>query len=216
MVQLEHKGKDMVMGRSISASFHYHFDVVYLLTTNRTERAINECKRVGIEPIICQSVLHSDKIMSFNMSMISILKNFIESEFDTCLILEDDVMFQNESTAFLGGWDMVYLGGNYLPHGENKTPKYVDENTRQIFNAWTTHAVGYTHKAARWIVDNYDFSVIFDDWLNNNIRWFKVHATVPMVAVQQPGESSIWERAVDYSDIFARSNEYLTHITHKE
>jgi hypothetical protein len=216
MAQLEHKGKDMIMGRSVSASFHYHFDVVYLLTTTRTERAINECKRVGIEPVVCSSIPHSDKIISFNMSMISILKMFTESEFDTCLILEDDVQFQNESTAFLGGWDMVYLGGNYLPAGDNTAPQYVDGNTRRIFNAWTTHAVGYTQKAAQWIVANYDLSGIFDDWLNQNIHRFKVYATVPMTAVQQPGESSLWERAVDYTDIFDRSNDYLTQISHNK
>jgi hypothetical protein len=217
MVQLEPNiSNDNDKGADISASLHYHFDVVYLLTTNRTERAVNECKRIGILPVVCVSEIHTDKIISFNMSMISILRKFIQSGLGRCLILEDDVIFQNEDTTFCSGWDMVYLGGNYLPAGDNTAPEYVDENTRRIYNAWTTHAVGYTQKAAQWIVANYDLSGIYDDWLNQNIYRFKVYATVPMVAIQEPGESSLWERAVDYTDIFTRSNDYLTQISHNK
>jgi hypothetical protein len=216
MAQLEHKGKDMIMGRSVSASFHYHFDVVYLLTHSRKERAVNECKRVGIEPVVCPSIKHEDKFVSATMSMISIFKMFTESEFDTCLILEDDVKFKNESTAFLGGWDMVYLGGNYLPDGEIITPEYVDENTRRIYNAWTAHAIGYTQKAVKWVLDNYDSSKYLDTWLNHNMKALKVYATVPMIAVQEPGYSGLWEREVNYTDIFDRSNDYLTQISHNK
>jgi hypothetical protein len=199
-------------GADISASLHYHFDVVYLLTTNRTERAVNECKRIGILPVVCVSEIHSDKIISFNMSMISILRKFIQSGLGRCLIVEDDVIFQNEDTTFCSGWDMVYLGGNYLPAGDNTAPQYVDENTRRIYNAWTTHAVGYKAHVARWIVDNYDTGIMYDCWLDKQLHKFNTMAVVPMIAEQLPSYSTIWQRDVDYSDTFKAGNEFLQSI----
>ena len=188
------------------------FERIYLLTTMRTQRAMDECARVGIVPEICFSRVDESPHRSFCLSMLDILQTFVDSGADSCLILEDDVIFKDVSVEFDDKWDIIYLGGNFRPYPDFRPPEYLTKTTRRIFNAWTTHAVGYKAHVARWIVDNYTGAEMYDTWLDMNLHKFNAVAVVPMVAEQLPSYSSIWQREVDYSDTFKAGNDYLLNI----
>ena len=192
--------------------FLSQFEKVYLLTTMRTQRALDECKRVGIVPYIHFSKIDESPHRSFCLSMLSILQEFVDSGADSCLILEDDVIFKDVSVEFDDVWDIIYLGGNFKPYPDFRMPEYESKTLRRIYNAWTTHAVGYKAHVARWIVDNYDASEMFDCWLDKQLHKFNTMAVVPMIAEQLPSYSTIWQRDVDYSDTFKAGNDFLQSI----
>ena len=188
------------------------FERIYLLTTMRTQRALDECERVGIVPEVCFSKVDESPHRSFCLSMLDILQSFVDSGADSCLILEDDVIFKDVSVEFDDVWDIIYLGGNFKPYPDFKMPEYESPTLRRVFNAWTTHAVGYKAHVARWIVDNYDTGIMFDCWLDKQLHKFNTMAVVPMIAEQLPSYSTIWQREVDYSDTFKAGNEFLQSI----
>lgn len=192
------------------------FDSVVVLTTNRRERCEKELEKNGIEAKFFRS-LNYHPAKSFNMSMYAIMERFLLTSASTMLILEDDVMFQHmdeskevfEELDWLS-WDIIYLGGNYVRHGDSKAATYVSKHVRRIYNAWATHAIGINRAVAKFIVSDYRKVQMFDAYLDERVLpRFKVLATVPMLAVQVPDYSTIWGRDVDYMDIWERSQAFI-------
>lgn len=192
------------------------FDKVVVLTTNRRQRCERELAKYGIDAEFFQSLSYHPK-KSFNLSMKMILQRFVDSGGSSLLILEDDVLFRHEDKwkdvfdeLSKVEWDVLYLGGNYNNHGGVKQPEYVSEHLRRIYNAWTTHAVGFNQKTAQYVVANYNGVELFDAWLDSHVLGkFVTMATYPMLAVQEADYSSIWGHHVDYAGVWSGSEEFI-------
>lgn len=193
------------------------FDTITVLTTHRTEECKQELEWHNIKASYFHSLAFDDPIVSFNRSYIQILKLFVESEKDNILVLEDDVYFRGLSRMEqimqeAEGYDILYLGGNFKPYEGHKEAEPYSPNLRRIKAAWTTHAVAYNKSTAKWIIENYQLTGVYDAWLNEQLENFKTLAVVPMIAKQKPGRSSLMNQAVDYSNIFNLGDNYLMNI----
>jgi hypothetical protein len=110
---------------------------------------------------------------------------------------------------------MFYLGANAKPYHDLVPAEYYSEHLRIIKSAYCTHAVGYKRKLVQWIVDNYEYQEgqLFDTWLDINVlKGIPVYIACPMLATQKPVQSTLWNRFVNYNDIWEASNEYLKSI----
>lgn len=185
------------------------FDKVYCINlddrTDRWEECQEEFKKLkwpverfrGFAPV--------------NLAYISCIKQASEG---SSLILEDDVTFFDLShldealSALPEDWDLVSFGAN-LPlyhHRKVSNHLYVYEN------GWATHAVGYSSKMAKWMVDNFDpmGGLIYDEWMRLYVLpKFKCFIVKPMVATQRASFSDIRGRFVDYTQVFLDSQNKL-------
>lgn len=191
------------------------FDTIVVLTTSRRKRCEAELMKYGIEAEFVQSVKCEDTMMSFNLSMLGIVSDFNTSKHESILVLEDDVLFQHmdkceEVLGELADWDMLYLGGNYQNKPDVKKPDVVSEHLRRIYGAWTTHAVAYRKQTSAFVSEHYQGKSMYDAWLDEHvIPRFNVLATLPMLAVQEQGYSSLWGRKVDYSNTWEGSTKFI-------
>jgi GR25 family glycosyltransferase involved in LPS biosynthesis len=149
------------------------------------------------------------------------LKWFLETGKETLLTLEDDVAFlhfekfQQVTQELPKDWQMLYLGANAKPYAEFDPAVYYSEHLRIIKSAFCTHAVGYKRELVQEIVDTYEYKggQLYDTWLDIHIlKTRPVYIAVPMLAIQKGSRSDLWDRNVDYGDIFQASNDYLKSI----
>lgn len=193
------------------------FDTITVLTTHRTEECRQELEWHHIKASYFHSIAFENPTISFNTSYLQILKLFVETDKENILILEDDVSFRSldrmeEIMQEAEGYDILYLGGNFITHEGHKEAEPYSPNLRRVKSAWTTHAVAYNKDTAKWIIENYDLSGVYDAWLDLQLDRFKTLAVVPMLAKQKPGKSSLMGQDVDYSNIFTLSDNYLLSI----
>jgi len=192
------------------------FDQIYCLNvphrTDRWKQASDEFIRVGIKPEKFSAVPASGPHQSFNASQQAMLRKFFESGKGTCLILEDDVVFQNIGdlgnalSELPENWEILYLGANIR---EERPVKY-SGHLFHLKNAWTTHAIAYTRAAAEKIIAEFpNEHYMYDNWLGDNLRRFNAFITAPMMAVQRPGRSDIWGHDVDYEYVWEPSRKKL-------
>lgn len=190
------------------------------LTNDETEWQIAQAEflRVGLEAEKFQAVKEIGPHQSFSHSERNILLDFLHSDADTLLHLEDDVVFRDLSllpAALLQlpmDWDIVYLGANLVlwNNGEPWPERYSDHLYR-VKCAWTTHAIGYNKKCVRRILEGqppFD-TAMFDNYLSTRLPELNAFIVAPMVAYQRPRFSSIWQRFDNYDPIFEASQERL-------
>lgn len=155
---------------------------------------------------------------SFSKSLREILCQFWLSEADTLLHVEDDCVFRSldhlpQALAELPrDWDVVYLGANLICWNNGEPlPERHSEHLFRIRAAWTTHAVGFSRKGARYLLERTPglSDVMLDNWISTQLPELKAYCVAPMVAYQRPRYSSIWQRADDYTPIFEASEERL-------
>lgn len=190
--------------------------------TERYSQTVRELSRVGIADYNkFEAIPANSPYESFNRSMFRILINFLRSEGNVLLILEDDVVFIDYDNLVCSRisaalqqlpayWDILYLGANLNVEGFQK-PLYYSPNLCKIYNAWTTHAVAFTRVAAKRIVKLGPpiTDGMFDSWLSNHLKDFNTFCISPMVAMQRPGKSLIWGNNVNYDPVFIESNNIL-------
>ena len=209
------------------------FDHIQCLTQKeRKDRQFDferECAKYGIigtyyyaEPSDLEDGARFD---SFCRSQIGMLKRFLEGNGNNFLALEDDVSFNginNLSKAVYQlpmDWDLLYLGANIIGTDTFRfpQPEQIGDHLFKIYGAWTTHAVGYTRKSAELIVENYHSwkeSGMYDDWLSRVfIPNHKCYIVYPMVAVQRPVKSDLWNKHVDYTGCFEQGNRLMYEIS---
>lgn len=177
----------------------------------------NELRRVGIDNY--EIFYAKDAIgphQSFTLSQKQILTDFVNSNSNVLLALEDDVEFRNleplreaiqDINLHSTKWDILYLGGNVL------NGKVIEKrrNICRVTNVWTTHAVAYTKQAAQTLLAGFpnENEVMYDTYLGSMLRVMRAYMVAPMVAVQRPDVSEIWGNYVNYTPIFNESNKML-------
>jgi hypothetical protein len=198
------------------------FDHRVCLTTVPDEWPIGlaEFERVGLSVEKFQSIPDIGPHQSFNHSIRRILADFYHSDAKSLLHLEDDCIFRNLEhldtalSELPADWDVVYLGANLVcwNNGEPWPERYSDHLFRTKV-AWTTHAVGFSKNAAKFILEKQPgFSEsMLDNWLSLNLGELNAFVVAPMVAHQRARVSSIWGtgKIDDYTPIFEASQERL-------
>lgn len=175
-----------------------------------------EFNRVGLEVEKYQAVKEIGPHQSFSHSERNILLDFLHSDAETLLHLEDDCVFRDLSllpAALLqlpDDWDVVYLGANLVLWNNGEPwPERHSEHLFRVKCAWTTHAIAYNKKCVRRILEgqpSFD-AQMFDNWLSTRLPELNAFCVAPMVAYQRPRISSIWQRGYvdDYTPIFEAS-----------
>lgn len=194
------------------------FDIVVCLTVreryDRQQWFESQADEIGLSFEWFYAIKDDNPKISFCKSQIAMLKWFLETGKETVLCLEDDCVFRNLDVfntcvnQLPKDWFMLYLGANV------QRAKRYSPNLRRLKEALTTHAVGYTREAAETIVREYEYKdgQLFDTWLMLNIKRWPVFITYPMLAIQRPNYSDLWERDVDYLDIWDDSENYLKRL----
>lgn len=180
--------------------------------------AQTEFARVGLEVERYQAVKEIGPHQSFSHSERNILLDFLHSDAETLLHLEDDVVFRDLSmlpTALLQlppDWDIVYLGANLVLWNNGEPwPERYSEHLFRVKCAWTTHAIAYNKRCVRRVLEgqpSFD-AQMFDNYLSTRLPELNAFCVAPMVAYQRPRFSAIWQRVDDYTPIFEASDARL-------
>lgn len=177
-----------------------------------------EFSRVGLTVEKYQAVKEIGPHQSFSHSERNILLDFLYSDADTLLHLEDDCVFRNLShlpqaiSELPDDWDILYLGANLIcwNNGELNPERY-SEHLFRVKVAWTTHAIAYHKRCVRRILEgqpSFD-AAMWDNYLSTRLPELEAFIVAPMVAYQRARHSSIWDRFDDYTEIFEQSDARL-------
>jgi GR25 family glycosyltransferase involved in LPS biosynthesis len=140
------------------------------------------------------------------LTNIKILEKAIQENYETILILEDDVEFTDEVNniseyfKFLPkDWDMLYFGGNHNTHMKTLPPKIVNEKVCKLHNTYSTHCVAINKKTFTTILNRLRkcdnaLDVIYVE-LQSTLN---VYSFYPMIATQRVSFSDIENKITDY------------------
>jgi hypothetical protein len=180
--------------------------------------AQSEFSRVGLEVEKCDAVKEIGPHQSFSHSERNILLDFLFSEDNRLLHLEDDVVFRDLShlpaaiSELPDDWDILYLGANLVCWNNNEpSPERYSEHLFRVRAAWTTHAIAYHKRCVRRILEgqpSFD-AQMWDNYLSTRLPELNAYCVAPMVARQRPRHSSIWNRFDNYDPIFEASEARL-------
>jgi GR25 family glycosyltransferase involved in LPS biosynthesis len=199
--------------------FYYCLDTD--TSTGRWEKCVEEFLKVGINYV--ERILNSEsdnRYLSFNHAHYNTIKKGYETGEPFC-IFENDVVFDKnwkvleEALPQLPeNWDLFYLGANII--GMDTTvwqmPMPVSTNIARLFNCWMTHAIFYSNKMARWVLDNFkpDEFPVYDEWLRMNaMPEREVYIINPMICYQRPGYSVVSRQLTDYSGAHRQGNDWM-------
>ena len=176
-----------------------------------------ELHRVGITDYIrFEAVEDIGAHESFNRSVNYILRMFELSGAERLLLIEDDVLFvgtdhvEEAISELPEDWDILYFGANLQETGFAPPVRHSKRLCR-VFNAWTTHCIGFNKKVVKRLLnDQPGYSErMFDNWLSSQLPELNAFCATPMVAIQRPDNSYIWNNYADYTNIFAKSDHIL-------
>lgn len=171
---------------------------------------IENCERIN-----CIESLEN-RYLSFNKSHYDTIKKGYETGYPFA-IFEDDIIFDQSWKHIAEGcsqlpedWDALYLGCNFC--GDWEWPVRYSTHLSMLPNAWMTHAIVYSMKGAKYVIDNFDPDTfpVFDEWLRVNMMpKGNVYLLTPMNCYQKPVYSDIWQRDADYTSVHFDGNKYL-------
>jgi hypothetical protein len=188
--------------------------------------AQEEFVRVGLDNYLEFSALPIDdkEILgphqSFSGSVRRILQDFLASDSQTLLLLEEDCIFRDLShleqaiSELPAEWDILYLGANLIcwNNGE-QWPERVSEHLFRVYAAWTTHCIAFNRKVVPYLLEHQPGLNVqmFDNYLSTQLSQLNAYCIAPMVAYQRPRISSIWQKGEidDYTELFQMSEERM-------
>jgi GR25 family glycosyltransferase involved in LPS biosynthesis len=140
------------------------------------------------------------------LTNIKILEEAIENNYNSILILEDDVEFNDQVLnmdeyfkVLPKNWDMLYFGGNHNTHMGINPPIIINEKVSKLHSTYSTHCVAINKSAFVKIYDRLKkcdnaLDVIYVE-LQNTLN---VYSFYPMIATQRVSFSDIENRVTDY------------------
>ena len=140
------------------------------------------------------------------LTNIKILEEAIENDYNSILILEDDIEFTDlvsDMDDFFKllpeDWDMLYFGGNHNQHMGIDPPKIINEKVCKLHHTFSTHCVAINRKAFTTILDRLKkcdnaLDVIYVELQ----RSLNVYSFYPMIATQRVSFSDIENKITDY------------------
>lgn len=152
----------------------------------------------------------SQKVNSSALALIltneKIFESAIKNDYETILILEDDVEFTDQVkdiSSFVEklpeNWDMIYFGGNHNTHVGYKSPEVINDKVVKLHHTFSTHCIGINKKAYQPILDrirkmDQPLDVIYSD-LQKKLN---VYSFSPAMATQRVSFSDIENKVTDY------------------
>jgi glycosyl transferase, family 25 len=140
------------------------------------------------------------------LTNVNILEKAIQENYNSILILEDDIEFTDEINniseyfKFLPeDWDMLYFGGNHNGHVGVKSPEIINQRVCKLHHTFSTHCVAINKKAFQRVLDRINkrdnaLDVIYVD-LQKELN---VYSFYPMIATQRVSFSDIENKVTDY------------------
>lgn len=162
-----------------------------------------------VERIITHAEPGDRRYISFNHAHYNAIKKGYETGEPFC-IFEDDIEFSRDwkkleeaVNQLPADWDLFYLGANITGYDNCvwQMPMKMTDNIVRLYNAWMTHAIVYSNKMAKWILENFDPETfpVYDEWLRINAMVPReVYLINPMICYQRPGFSDVSLRQVAY------------------
>lgn len=196
------------------------FQRIICLSASDSEYALAQAEfsRVGLTVEKYPAVKEIGPHQSFSHSERNILLDFLFSEDNRLLHLEDDVVFRDLGhlpqaiSELPNDWDILYLGANLICWNNGEPdPERFSEHLFRVRAAWTTHAIAYHKRCVRKILEgqpSFD-AQMWDNYLSQRLPELNAFCVAPMVAWQRPRYSQIWKREDDYSEIFRMSEARL-------
>jgi len=171
-------------------------------------KATQEFSRYGLFPERFNAIPAIGPHQSFNLGFKGALQQFFDSGAHSLLFLEDDCVFKNIGDLWPAlqdlpaDWDVFYLGCNIKSEATRVTNRVY-----RVTNAWTTHAVAFTRPIVEYFLKNVpgESDMMYDNWLGNQLHLFNAYVCNPMVAIQRPRWSSIWNTNADYTEAWKQS-----------
>lgn len=160
--------------------------------------------------------------IGFNHSHYDTIKKGYETGQVFC-IFEDDIMFdrnyKNLESSFdqlPEDFDLLYLGANIV--GSDVTvwdmPLPYSSHLAILRNSWQTHAIVYSQKGAKYVLDNFDPNTfpVLDEWIRVNMMPSgRVYIANPMACYQRPVWSDLWKVDAHYG-CHEPGNKYLKNL----
>ncbi len=140
------------------------------------------------------------------LTNMKILEEAIEKNYNSILILEDDVEF-NDQVLMMDSfyevlpqdWDMLYFGGNHNTHMNVKPPIIINDKVCKLHKTYSTHCVGISRKAFIPIYERIKKRDNALDVLYVELQSIlNVYSFYPMIATQRVSFSDIENRVTDY------------------
>lgn len=144
--------------------------------------------------------------MALVQTNVQIIEEAIKNDYDSILILEDDVEFGPQVVemdsyfdSLPDDWDMLYFGGNHNTHVGSPPPNIVNEKVCKLHNTYSTHCVAINKRAFQKVLDRIKkcdnaLDVIYVE-LQNQLN---VYSFYPVIATQRVSFSDIENRMTDY------------------
>lgn len=210
-----------------------YFDKIYCVNLDRRVDRWDECEKEfkkhdlnverfsavdGTTVEIVNSPLN-DGQTGCALSHLEIIKICKSKEYSNCLILEDDIQFDEELNNKLPNimeqvpddWDMLYFGGNHVgnnPHASGSLTKV--NQTQNIFrttHCFTTHSYAVKNKVYDKIISSFDGSEPIDICISKIQSSINCYVIRPHLAWQRPSHSDVRGFFVD-SPFLYNDNEF--------
>jgi GR25 family glycosyltransferase involved in LPS biosynthesis len=144
-------------------------------------------------------------------------KIFQECEGDV-LIFEDDATFRGWATNLQDAindlpadWDMLMLGANIKDSRIDR----ISKRLVRTYGAWTTHAILYSHRFAKEMVE-LDLEVPIDEYFRTKVHpRGNSYICVPFLSFQRPSESDIEGGYKNYTSLFEESEAKAMHFIYQ-
>jgi len=172
--------------------------------TDRRQESEKEFAKLPFHVEFYEPVPHETPYLSFNHTMHKILSEITDFTF----VFEDDVHFINTDIEPVilkapVDFDLLYLGGNV-----REPLKKMNNHWWRVQNTWTTHAILYTSKGAKKILEVFDKDgLIYDEQLRTKVQpVLNCYICKPFLAIQRPSHSDIWGIHADYGILNTQNN----------
>lgn len=209
-----------------------HWNIIqsaYCLNLDKNEAtrwplAKAEFEKVGLQVERINCIESPDnRFISFGQSHYNTVKRGYDAGMPFA-VFEDDVIFDpmwrhisDAAEQLPEDWDALYLGGNFL--GQWVMPYRYSPALAVLPNAWQSHAIIYSMKGAKFVLDNFNPDIItaenpvYDEWLRVNMMpRNNTYVLSPMICHQRPVYSDVWQTFADYSPVHVDGNKYLKRL----
>lgn len=202
-------------------NFIKNFDKIYCVNLNRRpdrlEEVQKEFERVGLSGIERFEAIDGSTYdwshtkshllvgeLGLIETHINIIKEAIDKKYESILIFEDDVYFNDEflkideyMVALPTDWEMLYLGGN---HTYGRPPEHINNKVLRLNRTYTTHAIAIKSSLFELILENTKLMEKQIDVYYADLHTIKnVYGFSPNLALQRIDFSDIQNRQVSYN-----------------
>lgn len=191
------------------------FDHIYCINldsrTDRWEESLAEFEKHGIKNVERVSAITADdaRAMYPNLSIkageaglilshIKILEDANKNNYESILILEDDVQFaetiNDDLREIPDNWEIIYFGGNHA-WGQ---PSKINDKIAIANRTLAMHCLGIKRKAWQKMLSKINLTVPVDVTYANNVYLHNTYVFVPSQAWQRPSYSDLMGHYTDY------------------